>query len=167
MRRYLHIPLFVLVMLGTAWGQTTGTPGKKSRAGTPRPPNFIVIFADDLGYGDLGLLRASDHPHASPGPDGPEGMRFTQFYVAAPVCTQPGCIAHRTLAHSQWHVRQAGRPVSQPAGGLPGGNHHCQSPQGETIRHACIGSGTGAFAGVLAPNRHGFDFYFGIPYSTT
>jgi len=51
------------------------------------PPNFIILFADDLGYGDLGVYG---HPTIhTPNLDrmAGEGMRFTQFYSAAPVCT--------------------------------------------------------------------------------
>src|SRR5688500_11917785 len=50
-------------------------------------PNFVVIFADDLGYGDLGCYG---HPTIrTPHLDrmAREGMRFTQFYSAAEVCT--------------------------------------------------------------------------------
>src|SRR5687768_15404773 len=50
-------------------------------------PNIVIIFADDLGWGDLGCYG---HPIIStPNLDrmAQEGMRFTQFYSAAPVCT--------------------------------------------------------------------------------
>ena len=52
-----------------------------------RKPNIVVIFADDLGYGDLGCYG---HPTIrTPNLDqmAREGMRFTQFYSAAEVCT--------------------------------------------------------------------------------
>ncbi len=53
----------------------------------PKKPNVVVIFCDDLGYGDLGCYG---HPTIrTPNLDGMarDGMKFTQFYVAAPVCT--------------------------------------------------------------------------------
>ena len=51
------------------------------------PPNFIIIFADDLGYGDLSSFG---HPTIhTPNLDqmAHEGMKLTQFYVAASICT--------------------------------------------------------------------------------
>ena len=52
-----------------------------------QPPNVIIVFADDLGYGDLGCFG---HPTIrTPELDrmAREGMKLTQFYSAAPVCT--------------------------------------------------------------------------------
>ena len=50
------------------------------------PPNIIMIYADDLGYGDLGCYGSSNH---TPNLDrmAAEGARFTQFYSANPVCS--------------------------------------------------------------------------------
>ena len=50
-------------------------------------PNFVFIFADDLGYGDLGCFGASDI--ASPNIDriAAEGIKFTSFLSASPVCS--------------------------------------------------------------------------------
>src|SRR5687767_15439041 len=56
-------------------------------AAADTPPNFVIIFADDLGYGDLSCYG---HPTIrTPHLDrmAAEGMRFTSFYSAANVCT--------------------------------------------------------------------------------
>src|SRR5262245_54534440 len=52
-----------------------------------RPPNFIVIYADDLGYADLKCFGSafSDTPHLDRMAS--EGRRFTSFYVAQAVCS--------------------------------------------------------------------------------
>src|SRR5210317_2019580 len=58
-----------------------------TQAATAARPNIILIFCDDLGYGDLACFG---HPTiATPHLDrmAAEGMKFTQFYAAAPVCT--------------------------------------------------------------------------------
>src|ERR671915_573201 len=51
-----------------------------------RPPNFIVIFADDLGYGDLACYgsKTNQTPHLDR--MAAEGVRFTDFYVPMPFC---------------------------------------------------------------------------------
>lgn len=51
------------------------------------PPNFVLLFADDLGYGDLGCFG---HPSSlTPNLNrlAAEGLRFTDFYVTSPVCS--------------------------------------------------------------------------------
>ena len=51
------------------------------------PPNLVVIFADDLGYGDLGSYGNPTIRTPNLDEMARQGMRFTQFYVAASVCT--------------------------------------------------------------------------------
>ncbi len=133
-------------------------------------PNFIVIFCDNLGYGDLGCYG---HPvHRTPNVDrmAEEGMLFTDFYVTAGVCTPSraslltGCYAQRV----DMHVSDKGHAVLQPvaAKGL--------NPDEKTIATvlrevgyatACIGKWHLGDQPPFLPTRHGFDYYYGIPYS--
>lgn len=55
-------------------------------------PNFVLLFADDLGYGDLGF---SGHPTSlTPNLDhlAAHGLRFTDFYSTSPVCSPSRCV---------------------------------------------------------------------------
>src|SRR6476620_4822748 len=51
------------------------------------PPNVVVIFADDLGYGDIGCFGAKGWSTPNIDRLAAEGVRFTNFYVAQPVCS--------------------------------------------------------------------------------
>lgn len=143
-------------------------------AAQPRPasrPNIIIILADDLGWGDLSCYG---HPSIhTPNLDrlASQGMRFTDFYSTAEVCT-PSRAALMTgrypirsgMCHDQYRVL---RRVS--AGGLPAQEitiAQALKPQGYTT--ACLGKWhLGNYMNNPAhhPLRHGFDYYFGLPHS--
>ena len=52
-----------------------------------RLPNFIIIFIDDLGYGDIGPFGSTINDTPNLDQMAKEGLKFTSFYSAAPVCT--------------------------------------------------------------------------------
>ena len=93
-------------------------------------PNIVIIFVDDMGYGDMGC--AGHRSIRTPNLDrmAAEGMRFTDFYVAAPVCTP----SRAALLTGRYAVRSGmaseKRRVLFPnsAGGLPDGKS--RSPRG-------------------------------------
>ena len=68
----------------------------------PRTPNFVVIFCDDLGYGDLGCYGSRDHDTPRLDRMAAEGTRFTNFYVPSPVCSPSRArAAHRLLPETR------------------------------------------------------------------
>jgi arylsulfatase A-like enzyme len=130
-------------------------------------PNFVIIFCDDLGWGDL---TCYGHPTiATPSLDrmAAEGTRLTQFYVAASVCTP----SRAALVTGRYPARTGmcgNRRVLFPdsVGGLP----HSELTIAEVLQP--LGYTTGMVGkwhlGHLPeylPTEHGFDSYFGIPYS--
>src|SRR5690349_4061728 len=138
--------------------------GVRSAAQPNRPPNFIIILADDQGYGDLGSYG---HPTIrTPNLDrmATEGQRWTSFY-AAPVCTP----SRAQLMTGRLAVRTGlagGVLFPDSTGGL--------QPSEITIAEVLKGRGYSTAAigkwhlGVLPeylPTNQGFDSYFGIPYS--
>lgn len=135
-----------------------------------QPPNLVIIFADDLGYGDLGIYG---HPTIrTPSLDqmAQEGMRFTQFYVAASVCTP----SRAALMTGRYPVR-----TGLVEGILPGRvlfpNDRVGLPREEvTIAEVlkqrdyatmAIGKWHLGHLPEYLPTSQGFDRYFGLPYS--
>ena len=135
-----------------------------------RRPNFIVIFADNLGYGDMGCYGSRVHrtPHIDR--MAAEGTRFTGFYSTSGVCTpsrasmMTGCYPCRV----GMHVGGTGAPVLRPV------DHKGLNPYEVTVARvlqscgyatACIGKWHLGDQPPFLPTRHGFDHYFGIPYS--
>ena len=130
-------------------------------------PNVIIILADDLGYGDLSCYG---HPTIrTPHLDqmAAEGMRFTQFYVGANVCT----LSRGALLTGRLPVRYGltgGTGVFFPnsAGGLPQSEITiAKALKEKNYRTGIIGKWHLGDLPPFMPNSHGFDYYFGTPYS--
>lgn len=133
-----------------------------------QPPNVVVIFADDLGYGDLGCYG---HPTIrTPHLDrmANEGMRFTQFYSASSVCTP----SRAALLTGRLPIRNGmcsdRRRVLFPdsGGGIPAEELTlAEGLKTKGYATACIGKWHLGHLPQFLPTSNGFDYYFGIPYS--
>ncbi len=131
-------------------------------------PNFIVIFCDDMGYGDL---TCYGHPTIrTPNLDkmAGEGQKWTNFYVGASVCTP----SRAALLTGRLPIRSGmcsdKRRVLFPdsAGGLPKSEVTiAEALKGEGYATACIGKWHLGHLPQYLPTNKGFDSYFGIPYS--
>jgi arylsulfatase A-like enzyme len=133
-----------------------------------RKPNFIVIFCDDLGYGDLGVYG---HPTIrTPNLDqlAAEGQKWTSFYAAASVCTpsRAALLTGRLPIRSGMCSDQRRVLFPNSAGGLPS-NEMTIAEALKTVGYAtaCIGKWHLGHLSSYLPTKHGFDYYFGIPYS--
>ena len=131
-------------------------------------PNIVIIFADDLGYGDLSCYG---HPTIkTPHLDqmAQEGIRFTQFYVAASVCTpsRAGLMTGRYPIRSGMCSDKRRVLFPNSGGGMPESEvtlPEALKAQGYTT--ACVGKWHLGHLPQFLPTSHGFDSYFGIPYS--
>lgn len=142
------------------------TPASTTQA--DGPPNLVIIFADDLGYGDLGVYG---HPTIrTPNLDrmAAEGMKFTQFYSAASVCTP----SRAALLTGRLPVRNGmasdNRRVLFPDSkfGLPAEEITIAEALKERgYATAAIGKWHLGHLPPYLPTRNGFDTYYGIPYS--
>jgi arylsulfatase A-like enzyme len=130
----------------------------------PRRPNIVIIYADDLGYGDLGCYG---HPvNRTPNLDrmASEGVRFTQFYSAAATCSP----SRAALLTGRLPIRSGLTRVLSPfsTGGVPD-SEILLSEALKTVGYATgiVGKWHLGWQKQFLPTRHGFDHYFGIPYS--
>jgi uncharacterized sulfatase len=140
-----------------------------SDSGTPtQRPNIVVLFADDMGYGDL---SSYGHPYIrTPEIDelARQGQRWTDFYVAASVCSP----SRGALLTGRLPVRTGiyGNAIRVYFPGEPWGMPSSEITMAEALQDR--GYKTGMFGkwhlgdGADAlPTRHGFDEWFGVPYS--
>jgi arylsulfatase A len=142
--------------------------GNDGRAADPAPPNIIVILADDLGYGDLGVYG---HPTIrTPALDrlAAEGQKWTSFYAAANVCTP----SRAALLTGRWPVRSGMASeqrlvlTARAAGGLPPGEITlAELLQARGYVTAAVGKWHLGQQERFLPTRQGFNSFFGTPYS--
>jgi arylsulfatase len=138
---------------------TSGT----SVIAAPRRPNIVMILCDDLGYGDLGCYGSSIR---TPNIDrmAAEGVRFTDFYAANPVCSP----SRAALLTGQYPTRVGVPRVLDPndSGGLdlkvPTMANRFRNAGYRTFMVGKWHLGKDA---PYLPHRRGFEHWFGIPYS--
>ena len=131
---------------------------------SPALPNIVIIFCDDLGYADIGKFGAEGYQTPNLDRLADEGAIFRNFHVAQPVCSASraglltGCYPNRIGIH------QALGPYSKT--GLGAG----EMTLAELVKQrgyatAIFGKWHLGDVPQFLPLRHGFDEYFGLPYS--
>jgi arylsulfatase A len=149
----------ILSILALAMGNSAA--GQRGEQG---PPNVIVIFADDQGYQDLGSFGSPNIKTPNIDRMAREGMRFTDFYSAASVCTPSraalltGCYPDRVggLGVLFPHQSKGLNPEETTIAGMVKGMGYAT---------ACVGKWHLGHKTDFLPTSHGFDSYYGIPYS--
>jgi len=129
-----------------------------------RPPNVVFVYADDLGYGDLGCYGSKVNRTPNLDRLAADGVRFTDFYVAQAVCSASraalltGCYPNRV------GILGALGPAARQ------GIHDRETTVAEVLKSkgyatAIFGKWHLGHHPEFLPTRHGFDEYFGLPYS--
>lgn len=133
-------------------------------------PNFIVVFCDNLGYGDIEPFGSTVHKTPALNRMAAEGRIFTHFCVTAGVCTPSrsslltGCYAQRVGMHTNPRDGHVLRPVS-PFGLNPDETTIAEVLRDVGYRTGMIGKWHLGDQQEFLPTRHGFDWFYGIPYS--
>lgn len=133
--------------------------------GAPRRPNIVLILADDLGYGDLGVYGATTIRTPNLDRMAAEGLRFTNYYAPASVCTP----TRAALMTGCYPMRVGlGYRVLFPYSTT--GLHPDEITVAEVLKEAgyataCVGKWHLGCQPKFLPTRQGFDSYYGIPYS--
>lgn len=162
--RWIFVAISLLPLTsGIALAQTESNTNKVATE-KPKPPNFIIIFCDDMGYADIGPFGAEGYSTPHLDRMAKEGMKFTDFYAGRSFCSpsraalMTGCIPTR--------VGVGGNFGPKSKTGL--------NPKETTIAEvlkqrgyatACFGKWHLGHLPQFLPPKQGFDEYFGIPYS--
>jgi arylsulfatase A-like enzyme len=129
----------------------------------PAPPNIIFIFADDLGWGDLGCY-GSKLPTPNIDRMAAEGARFRQFYSANALCSP----SRAALMTGRYPTRVGVQRILFPDDtiGLPDSETTvAQVLKSVGYRTMCIGKWHLGSRPQFLPTNRGFDEFFGLPYS--
>ena len=127
--------------------------------------NFIVIYADDQGYGDLSCYGATKLKTPNLDRMAAEGMKFTDFYVSAPVCSptrsslMTGCYPRRVGMHQHVLFPNSKRGLN------PKEITIAELLKRQGYATACVGKWHLGHQKKFLPTRQGFDYYYGIPFS--
>jgi len=138
--------------------------GSSAAAADVELPNIVIIYTDDQGYGDVGVYGAEGFETPNIDRMASQGRRFTDYYVAQPVCSASrtalltGCYPNRIGIHGALGPRNRN------------GIHDDELTLAELCRSrgyatAIFGKWHLGHHRKFLPLQHGFDEYFGIPYS--
>ncbi len=135
-----------------------------------RPPNIIFILADNLGYGDLGCFGSKLHKTPNIDKLAQEGIKLTSLYSSSGVCTpsraslMTGCYAQRVDMSLSEKGGWVLRPISSK-GLNPNEITLPEMLKDNGYATACIGKWHLGDQSESLPRQHGFDYFYGIPYS--
>lgn len=129
-----------------------------------RPPNVVLIFCDDLGYADVGCYGARGYKTPNIDRLARQGVRFTDFYVAQAVCSASRAALLTGCYPNRINVLGALHPLVKI------GIHSNEVTIAELLKQrdyatAIYGKWHLGHHPPFLPTRHGFDDYFGLPYS--
>jgi arylsulfatase A-like enzyme len=157
--------MFRALPAALAFGWLAGLPAADASAkAPPERPNIVVIFIDDLGYADIGPFGATAYSTPNLDRMAAEGRRFTDFHTSSAVCSASRAALLTGCYHERVGIVGALRPDSP----------HGINAKELTLAELCKQQGyaTAVYGKWhlgdrkrFLPLQHGFDEYYGLPYS--
>ena len=155
-------PISGIALLATIL-MSSCSPGDEQTQNVPTP-NIIIILTDDQGYQDLGVYGAVGFETPNLDQLAAEGMRFTSFYTAASACSP----TRASIMTGSYPLRAGIHDVLFPAtlwGLNPDEVTIAELAKARGYATAAVGKWHLGDHPTFLPTNHGFDSYFGIPYS--
>lgn len=156
---YRHMKYIILILLTAMFISCKQKPEQNTEN-----PNVVIIFIDDEGYGDVGCYGATGFETPNLDQLASEGIRFTNFYSAQPVCT-----ASRAGLLTGCYPNRIGFPGALFPDDTIGLNSK-EFTMAEMFKEkgyvtACFGKWHLGRQKEFLPLQYGFDEYVGLPYS--
>jgi arylsulfatase A-like enzyme len=158
------ISLKSVIGIGMASLATMNSAAQKSSSFKPATPNIVLILMDDMGYGDIGTTGANQYDTPNLNRLANQGMRYTWYYTPQAVCSASraglltGCYPNRvgiSGALMPWAKIGISSEEKTIADILKTKGYHT----------SIIGKWHLGHVKEFLPLQHGFDEYYGIPYS--
>ena len=152
------LPCIIVAAMALVLSHAIGGDAKTAK------PNIVIIFTDDQGYADVGVFGAQGFKTPNLDRMAGEGAVFRNFHVAQPVCSASRCALLTGCYPNRLGIHGALTPHSKV--GISDG----EMTLAQLVKQR--GYATGMFgkwhlgdSPQFLPTRHGFDEYFGLPYS--
>ena len=155
------LALLLVIVVAVVGGRVAA---RAAEHGVPEHPNVVIIFCDDVGYADIGPFGAKGYSTPNLDRMAAEGIRFTRFYSAQPVCS-----ASRTALLTGCYPNRLGiQGALGPQAKI--GINADEMTLAELVKQqgyatAIFGKWHLGHQPQFLPTHHGFDEYFGLPYS--
>ncbi|HJY07871.1 MAG TPA: sulfatase-like hydrolase/transferase, partial [Bryobacteraceae bacterium] len=149
--------------ISSVLGSCLGANGKFAQASPSHLPNFVLLLADDLGYGDLSCYGSAEIDTPNLDRMAEEGVKLEEFY-AFPTCTP----SRAALLTGRYPLRSGLTRVLAPREHF--GISDSEITLGQALESlgyatACIGKWHLGDMLRYGPNRHGFEYFYGLHYS--
>ena len=127
-------------------------------------PNIVIMFMDDMGYADIGAFGSKNYPTPNLDRMAREGRKFTDFYVTQAVCSASRAGLMTGCYNNRIGIIGALGPKSR-TGLNPDETTLAEICKQQGYTTACFGKWHLGHLKEFLPLQHGFDEFFGLPYS--